>query len=349
MLGLVLVPVGGPQTAEAAPVQELAPEVYYAQTGHHVSELFLEYWWNNGGLDTFGFPLTEDLTIDGKEVQYFERARLEWHPENPSGFRVLLGHLGRELAASHSGPSFDRTEAPGYQDTADRRYFPETGHFLAYGFKAYWESYGDLPIFGYPISEEFLERNPDTGQIYTVQYFERARFEYHPEHQGTKYEVQLGRIGHTLAQRAGVDMTPVAQHPDTPVWPDGMRTPAKWIEVNLAIPQKLVAWEGETPVFETPISAGTADNPTPTGTFEIFWKLEKDDMTGGLAGTSDYYYLPDVPWVMYFLEGGYAIHGTYWHTNFGYPMSHGCVNLSQDAAAWMYQWAPYGTKVWVHG
>jgi lipoprotein-anchoring transpeptidase ErfK/SrfK len=71
-------------------------------------------------------------------------------------------------------------------------------------------------------------------------------------------------------------------------------------------------------------------------------------MTGGLAGSADYYYLPDVPHVMYFYTGGYAIHGTYWHSNFGYPMSHGCVNLSESAAAWVYNWSPVGTPIWIH-
>lgn len=79
--------------------------------------------------------------------------------------------------------------------TADRTYFPATGHTLAYGFKQFWESHGGLTIFGYPISEEFSEKNPDTGQQYTVQYFERYRFEYHPEFAGTPQEVSLGRLG----------------------------------------------------------------------------------------------------------------------------------------------------------
>jgi hypothetical protein len=79
--------------------------------------------------------------------------------------------------------------------TLDRTYFPDTGHTLAYGFKSFWESHGGLAVFGYPISEEFSETNPDTGQTYTVQYFERDRFEYHPELAGTPAEISLGRIG----------------------------------------------------------------------------------------------------------------------------------------------------------
>jgi subtilisin family serine protease len=75
------------------------------------------------------------------------------------------------------------------------RYFAATGHSVSFGFKHYWESHGGLARFGYPISEEFFELNPDTGKAHTVQYFERARFEYHPEFAGTRFEVSLGRLG----------------------------------------------------------------------------------------------------------------------------------------------------------
>ncbi len=79
--------------------------------------------------------------------------------------------------------------------TSDRTYFAATGHTLSYGFKHFWEANGGLAVFGYPISEEFSEKNPDTGITYTVQYFERNRFEYHPEYAGTSAEVSLGRLG----------------------------------------------------------------------------------------------------------------------------------------------------------
>ena len=76
--------------------------------------------------------------------------------------------------------------------------FAETGHTLCGGFRGYWEANGGLWMFGYPSSEEFQERNEDTGVVYTVQHFERARFEWHPENAGTAYEVLLGRLGARL-------------------------------------------------------------------------------------------------------------------------------------------------------
>ncbi len=95
-------------------------------------------------------------------------------------------------------------------------YFDATGHSLAYGFKSFWENSGGLPVFGYPLTEEFSEVNADTGATYTVQYFERQRFEYHPEYRGTPYEVLLGRLGVADAQKRGLNnSTPFKSLPTT--------------------------------------------------------------------------------------------------------------------------------------
>jgi LysM repeat protein len=137
--------------------------------------------------------------------------------------------------------------------------------------------------------------------------------------------------------------TPVPTLPPAP--PPGSPSEGKWIDVNLST-QTLVAYEGDTPVFTTLVSTGVPAYPTVVGTFKIQTKLRYDDMRGGSG--ADAYYLPDVPYVMYFYTGGYALHGTYWHHNFGQPMSHGCVNLPTDAAAWVYNWAPIGTTIQIH-
>lgn len=118
----------------------------------------------------------------------------------------------------------------------------------------------------------------------------------------------------------------------------------KWIDVNLST-QTLTALEGQTPVYRTLVSTGVWDTPTVVGTFNIYVKFEKADMSGG-SGISAYD-LKDVPYVMYF-HGDYGMHGTYWHMNFGRPMSHGCVNLHTLDAKWLYNWAPVGTKVVTH-
>ena len=83
-------------------------------------------------------------------------------------------------------------------------YFTETQHYLSFGFKDFWVQSGGVPVFGFPLTEEFSELNPDTSQMLTVQYLERQRFEYHPEHAGTPYEVELGRLGIEDARRRGL-------------------------------------------------------------------------------------------------------------------------------------------------
>ncbi|MFQ6058750.1 MAG: LysM peptidoglycan-binding domain-containing protein [Anaerolineae bacterium] len=111
----------------------------------------------------------------------------------------------------------------------------------------------------------------------------------------------------------------------------------KWIDVDLST-QTLVAYEGDRAVYSCRVSTGRAWTPTPTGRFSIQAKSLSQTMSG--PG----YYFRNVPHVMYFYRS-YALHGTYWHNNFGQPMSHGCINLSQADAAWLYDWAGIGTLV----
>lgn len=110
----------------------------------------------------------------------------------------------------------------------------------------------------------------------------------------------------------------------------------KWIEVSLS-EQKLRAWEGNRQVIEFPISSGKW-SPTPTGTFSIWYKTKNQRMEGGSKILGTYYNLPNVPHNMFFYQG-YAIHGAYWHNNFGQPMSHGCVNSPLPNAAEIFEWA----------
>jgi LysM repeat protein len=114
----------------------------------------------------------------------------------------------------------------------------------------------------------------------------------------------------------------------------------KWIDVNLTT-QTLTAYQSGTPVFTAVVSTGRANTPTPVGEFRIWVKLRTDDMAG--PG----YYLADVPYVMYFYRD-YGLRGTYWHDNFGTPMSHGCVNLATSDAGWLFNWAAVGTTVVTH-
>lgn len=115
---------------------------------------------------------------------------------------------------------------------------------------------------------------------------------------------------------------------------------ARWIDVDLTN-QSVYAYEGDVMVNSFIVSTGTWLTPTVVGEYKIYVKYRSAKMSG--PG----YYLPNVPYIMYFYKG-YGLHGTYWHNNFGTPMSHGCVNLRTDDAAWLYEWASVGTVVNVH-
>lgn len=109
----------------------------------------------------------------------------------------------------------------------------------------------------------------------------------------------------------------------------------KWIRVDLS-EQIVVAYENEKPIRAFIVSTGLPGTPTVTGTFRIRMKVEEQSMVGGEG--SMYYNLPGVKWVQYFHED-YGFHGTYWHSNFGQPMSHGCVNMTDTDAKWLFDWA----------
>ncbi|MEZ0396740.1 MAG: L,D-transpeptidase [Anaerolineales bacterium] len=135
-----------------------------------------------------------------------------------------------------------------------------------------------------------------------------------------------------------VYVTPEAPTPALPAYsPAGGE---RWIDIDLS-EQRLYAYEGENVVASFVVSTGTAQYPTVTGRFRIYAKYVSTTMSG--PG----YYLPNVPYTMYFYQG-YGIHGTYWHNNFGTPMSHGCVNMRTADAAWLFEWASIGTLVVVH-
>jgi hypothetical protein len=183
---------GGIETASAAPGTDAF--AYFPETGHNISFEIKEFFDAHGGVDIFGLPLTEVIVEEstGRQVQYFERARFELHPELTPENYVTLTLVGSVLAQHRTEPAFTWLTA---SPDPERDFFPESGHTLGGAFRYFWQTRGGVNVFGYPISEEFYEVNPADGQEYLVQYFQRARFEYHPEAAGTPYEVQLGNLG----------------------------------------------------------------------------------------------------------------------------------------------------------
>jgi hypothetical protein len=136
---------------------------YFVETGHTLAYSFGLFWDRHGGLPIFGYPITEVFVEDRRPVQYFERARLEWHGDLG---QVQIGHLGRWALQQHAdNPTLEPAARPA---AGDHNYFAETGHTLGGDFRQFWHSRGGLPLFGLPLSEEFREVNPQDGNLYIV-------------------------------------------------------------------------------------------------------------------------------------------------------------------------------------
>lgn len=366
MLAVLLLPLGAAAMAQQGPAispSSNAPTpwspprtVYIPETGQSIDGVFLDFWRANNGIANYGYPITPEVMHDGHIVQYYQYARFEYWPEDPNGNVVKLGAIGQELRpktvlrSSFAGVGVSAPKSSVNRDmsafaqawlplddsmaskpnTANWRYVPETGHSVQHGFKAWWEATGEASYLGNPLTEEY-QLNGVTYQI-----FERGQLAW--SEGKDPWSVPLGP---TLAQKYGVSTAPIAQG-NLPVYSEDLfvkPTPKagnggeRWIEVSIS-QQYLWAWEGDALVLETYVSTGRPGFDTPLGTFYVNTKLESQTMEGVLGG--EYYNVPDVPWVMYFTNVGHAIHGAYWHNNFGAVMSHGCINLPLDVAEWMY-------------
>ena len=183
-----------PHTRRHAPLNlPDGQSVYFEQTGHNIRHGFLKYFNENGGVAAFGLPLTEEFVHKGWTIQYFEKARMEFHPDKAgTRYEVQLGLINTELTKPRRPFTGD---AP-FQSVPQHRFFPETGHSVHFSFLEFWEKQGGLDRFGYPISQEVTENGR------TVQHFQRARFEYYPDAPLDK-RVQLASVGTELLRQTG--------------------------------------------------------------------------------------------------------------------------------------------------
>jgi lipoprotein-anchoring transpeptidase ErfK/SrfK len=371
-----------PLTAHAAPVasqtslntsnqDDWSPPstVYIPDTGQSIDGVFLDYWRANGGANAYGNPITPEFTLNGHTVQYYQYARFEYWPEDADGNVVHLGAIGEELrpqlvmrqgiAGSAPGalaqlaqislawlPVSNSVAKTPESDTFT--YVSASGHTISNGFKSFWESTGGADYLGNPLTEEY--KLGDT----TYQVFERGQLAWKQD-----VDPWMVDVGDLLAARQGISTAAVDQG-DIPTYDeslfvepepegpgDATYDPNKelWFEVNLS-EQSITVWNGDNVLLYSLVSTGRPGFDTPTGTFYVNTKLESQTMEGVLGG--EYYNVPDVPWVMYFTDEGHALHGTYWHSNFGAVMSHGCVNLPMDVAEYLYSITPVGTRVEIH-
>ncbi len=211
LLGGLLVAAPRPAAAQGA--------ACFQETGFCIQGRFLAYWQANGGLARNGFPLSterQETLEDGNTytVQYFERVRMEYHPENPPPYDVLLGQFGRRILLEDyvvARENYPYAVAPTAAQSG-QTFFPATGHNISPLFLDYWQANGGLAQFGYPITEERWDTLlTGANACCRTQYFERARFEYHPENAGTPYPILLGQFGRRILAENALLTGPTGQ------------------------------------------------------------------------------------------------------------------------------------------
>lgn len=192
--------------------------------------------------------------------------------------------------------------------------------------------------FGWVISGTFTQKEPGTeaNTDHWLPKFSLVQI-YGVEHAGDWDWYRVGRD-------EWLDQRNVARVEPDPTPPPGVDAD-RWISVNL-YEQTVTAYAGGQLVYATMVSTGRNGAWTRPGLFQVWAKLERDLMTGGIPGEDGFYYLQSVPWVLYF-DKARALHGTYWHAKFGTTTSRGCVNLPMADAHWIYDFAEEGTYVYV--
>jgi len=260
---------------------------YFTQTRHTVAGAFLDYWRAHGGVARQGYPISEEFgeksALDGKTytVQYFERAVFELHPENAPPYNVLLSPLGADALKSRYP-----ADAPGDQranKATANQLFTQTGHTVGGGFWPYWQRSGGLAQFGLPLTDEFAESSAVDSKLYTVQYFERAVFEYHPD-APAGYGVQLSLLGaiRYQARYAGGARRTRDNWPPAP----GLAPTDALVLFNAAFAApSLAAWQ-------TLPNPNVEDIPTWT---VINGRLQQDGDSNGLASADETVFLTGDP------------------------------------------------------
>ncbi|MCA9877338.1 MAG: L,D-transpeptidase family protein, partial [Thermomicrobiales bacterium] len=327
--------------------------VYLPETGHTLSDVFLDYWRATGEEAMFGFPISEPFaTEEGTYAQVFERGVLEYLPVKvwtvepfvrpmPVG-RLLIGERNSGLGAPGAGKrlaSGNRAQAmrflaaddPVVQAVlANGGYYDSTsGHTISGAFLDwYWAHEGDYYL-GAPLSEIVQVDG------HAAQWFDGGLLIE------TADGVQLAPLGEQLAQRFGVSTAPLPEG-DLPAYAETLFQSApnpaplaqtdghgpKRIEVSID-QQMLWAYEGNTLVLETPVSTGLTPNDTERGRWRVRYKVPSEDMRGatdpegnvvwvvGDGGDAPAGSIPygvsDVPNVMYVNLDAEALHGAYWH------------------------------------
>ena len=353
---------GNPQPIDLPPFL-----AYFPETGHVVGFSLLEFYRAHGGPAVLGLPITPQIG----NVQWFERARLEW---DPATGLVRLGDLGREevrrrgidleahatqWVATHRAGTFR-------PDGEEALAVPAWRAFLVLGQEDHWLRVWD------PLTDRLGLIEPTAiGPISppawhewlpSIKHFDGIggrvirRGTVIPESDNLQHNQPVTILAslsdasggtHYLTAGGDVLSEPAVRLPRQPE-----RTfPGKWIDVDLREPVLVTAYEGDRPVYSALAVKGVAAYSTPVGVFRIWRRVENETMDSATIGiprnASGGYYLTGVLFTQYFTTGGAALHYNYWRSDWGYPGSHGCLGMNYADSKWFWDWAEVGTVVYV--
>lgn len=363
---------------------QTSAQVFVPETGHTIRGMMLDYWRANGAASVYGNPISEPFVgPNGLYSQAFERGIFQYDPawlntEDPTIRLMPIGELlmndrrlslradGRRAGSDTSVEAFTpptpESKRAEVVNELGGRFSDVTGFSIAGDFMTWYDDHEGGFYLGEPLSEPVSER----GNV--VQYYQSGLL------MQTANGATIASLPADAGARWGFDPKPVDQG-DLPAYneadfmtadnPSGVYAPdlsgRRSIVISLS-EQTMYVYEGGDTVLTSLISSGLAPNYTSAGNFHIRLKYPEQTMsgfensTGEVTGFADenggggnagdtQWTVDDVPNVMYFSLSAEALHGAYWHNNFGNPMSHGCINQPLDVAAFMYGWAPLGTAV----
>ncbi len=325
-------------------------KVYFPDFGQFVANPLLRFWRLNGRFNAFGGPMARPfMDSEGHTVQYFQKMALAYFPELANtAWETRPYHIGRiwldaQKAEVKNSAPFAKVAA--FSSTNVRRYFPENGHSLIFGFLELYNRSGALFVWGFPMSEEYSLTIQ--GKTYTAQLFERGRMLWSAE-TGPIIDPNFGVEVAALSKvNSGVELNPEPQPGQTAIPNYSTWAWEHWVEVNLAT-QNATFFEGDVPVRTNLVTTGQPGYDTPTGTFNIWSRVPNERMRGGTIGADDYYDLSGVLYTQYFTYAGHALHYAWWRSTFGYTGSHGCVNLDLASSEFAWNWLTMGGRVLIH-
>ena len=317
--------------ADPAETEVPVPAIYLRETGHHVGGPILAWWLQYGREDGIGWPITEQLQVGGRRMQYFERGALALAPTSSDPLGVVPVNLGRLYVGRSSAP---RPEAE------SAHFFKETGYGVHPAIWPFHRENGGVYRFGYPLAPAVV----GNGGLWQV--FERAVLS---EGGGRVTDLRLGLME---AERLRLPTGPVDRARHAPIVDLAALAlvpgPKSDRHAKVDLTRQVVTfYDGDDPVRLAATSTGVYPDFTPPGRYRVFVRIPRARLASN-GSTRAVYNLDDVQHIQYFTDSWIGFHYAYWHNEFGTARSAGCVNLRLHDSQWAWDFCDHGTSVIVH-